>query len=138
LVGYEVLKTGKGHNDMSEPTPKYIIPDKKGPSWAGIKTALLINRDVYSTANVFASFMKEVETATVIGGISGGGGGQPCTFYLPNGWAVTMSGQRMSLDVDKVHIERGVEPDITVTITEENIADKVDSILEKALEELSK
>ena len=48
-----------------------------------------------------------------------------------------MSAQRMSLDVDKVHIERGVEPDIYVTITEQDIANKVDSILEKALEVLS-
>ena len=49
-----------------------------------------------------------------------------------------MSGQRMTLDVDKVHIERGVEPDIKVTITEEDIKNNVDSILEKAIEVLSK
>ena len=82
--------------------------------------------------------MKEVPNATLIGGITGGGGGQPCTYYLPNGWAVTMSGQRMSLDVNKVHIEGGVEPDIYVTITEEDVKNRVDTILEKAIEELSK
>jgi C-terminal processing protease CtpA/Prc len=81
--------------------------------------------------------MKEVPNATLIGGITGGGGGNPCTYYLPNGWAVTMSGQRMSLDVNKVHIEPGVEPDIYVTITEEDTENRVDSILEKAIEVLS-
>ena len=80
---------------------------------------------------------KEVPNATLIGGITGGGGGQPTTYYLPNGWAVTMSATRMSLDVNKVHIEGGVEPDIYVTITEEDKANKVDSILEKAIEVLS-
>lgn len=138
LVGYQAVKTGKGYNDLSEPSALYVVPVDPGNNWADIKTMVLTNRDVYSTANMFASFMKEVPNATVIGGKSGGGGGQPCTFYLPNGWAVTMSGQRLSLDVDKKHIEPGVDPDIYVTITEEDIENKVDSILEKAVELLSK
>ena len=49
-----------------------------------------------------------------------------------------MSGQRLSLDANKQHIEQGVEPDVYVTITEEAIENKVDSILEKAVELLSK
>ena len=137
LVGYEVVKTGKGYNELSEPSALYIIPVDKSRKWADKKTAVLTNRDVYSTANMFASFMKQVPNATLIGGITGGGGGQPTTYYLPNGWAITMSAHRMSLDVNKVHIERGVEPDIYVTITEEDVANKVDSILEKAVEVLS-
>ena len=137
FVGYEVVKTGKGYNDVGSPKSLYIVPTDGGENWADIKTVVLTNRDVYSTANMFASFMTQVPNATLVGGITGGGGGQPCTYYLPNGWAITMSAQRMSLDVDKVHIERGVEPDIYVTITEQDIANKVDSILEKALEVLS-
>lgn len=138
LVGYEVVRGGKGYNDLSEPLALYIVPVNKGKNWADIKTMVLTNRDVYSTANMFASYMKQVPNATLVGGITGGGGGLPCTYYLPNGWAVTMSAQRMSLDVNKVHIERGIEPDINVTITEEDINNKVDSILERAIEELSK
>ena len=98
---------------------------------------LLTNRDVYSAANMFACFMKEVPNVTLVGGKTGGGGGLPCSFYLPNGWTLTMSGQRMTLDVNKIHIEPGVEPDINVTITEEDIQNDVDSILERAIEELS-
>ena len=137
LVGYQVVKTGKEYNDLSKLLDLYIVPVDVENNWADIKTTVLTNRDVYSTANMFASFMKEVPNATLIGGITGGGGGQPCTYYLPNGWAVTMSGQRMSLDVNKVHIERGVEPDIEVTITEEDVANKYDRVLEKAIEVLS-
>lgn len=137
LVGYQVSKTGKGYNDVSEPTALYAVPVDVNKNWADKKTVLLTNRDVYSTANMFACFMKEAPNVTVVGGRSGGGGGLPCTFYLPNGWAVTMSGQKMTLDVNKVHIEPGVEPDIYVTITDEDIANKVDSILEKAIEVLS-
>ena len=137
LIGYDVVKSGKGYNDLSEPLALYIIPINPENKWADIKTTVLTNRDVYSTANMFASYMKLVPNATLIGGITGGGGGLPTSYYLPNGWTITMSSQRMSLDINKVHIERGVEPDIYVTITEEDKANKVDSILEKALEVLS-
>ena len=93
--------------------------------------------EVYSTANLFTCALKHAKNVTQIGGISGGGGGMPMTHYLPNGWAVTMSGQRMTLDVNKVHIERGIEPDIYVTITDEDKNNNIDSILEKAVEVLS-
>lgn len=138
LVGYQVIKDGKGHNDLTEPSAIYIVPSQDGYNWTDMNTVVLTNRDVYSTANMFASYMKEVPNATIIGGITGGGGGDPCTFYLPNGWAVTMSGHRMVLDVNKVHIEAGVKPDIQVDITEEDMANNYDRILEKAIEELSK
>ncbi|MBR5832989.1 MAG: hypothetical protein IKY48_00240 [Bacteroidales bacterium] len=137
MIGYQAVKTGKGYNDLSEPMPLYAIPVDIKNNWSDMKVAVLTNRDVYSTANMFASFMKELPNVTLIGGRTGGGGGQPSTHYLPNGWAVTMSGQRLSLDVNQNHIEPGVEPHINVTITEEDIQNKVDSILEKALEVLS-
>lgn len=137
LIGYQAVKSGKGYNDLSEPSPLYAIPVDADNNWADMKTVVLTNRDVYSTANMFASFMKGFPNVTLVGGKTGGGGGQPSTYYLPNGWAVTMSGQRLTLDVDKHHVEPGVEPDIYVTITEEDIRNKVDSILEKAIEILS-
>lgn len=137
-VGYQLVKSGKGYNDLAEPTPLYVVPmSTKQYDWTNIKTVVLTNRDVYSTANMFACFMKEAPNATLVGGISGGGGGDPTSFYLPNGWTVTMSAHRMTLDKNKVHIEPGVEPDFPVTITDEDIQNKVDSILEKAIEILS-
>lgn len=138
LVGYQSVKTGKGYDDLSEPTALYVVPVDVHRGWADKKTVVLTNRDVYSTANMFACFMKELPNVTLIGGRCGGGGGQPCSFYLPNGWTVTMSGQRLTLDVNKVHIEPGIEPDIYVTITDEDKQNKVDSILERAIAELSK
>ncbi|MBQ1937998.1 MAG: hypothetical protein II364_03445 [Bacteroidales bacterium] len=138
LVGYQVVKSGKGYNDLTEPMPLYMMPVDVNDNWADIETMVLTNRDVYSTANMFASFMKLAPKATLVGGITGGGGGQPTSYYLPNGWTVTMSAQRMSLDLDKVHIEPGVKPDIEVNISDADMAGRVDSILEKALDELLK
>ena len=113
------------------------MPVNTDLNWSDKKTALLTNRDVYSTANQFASFMKQAPNVTLIGGITGGGG-NPTSYYLPNGWTVVMSAHAFTLDVDKKQIEAGVEPDIYVTITDQNIANRVDSIVERAIEELSK
>ena len=137
LIGYDVVKTGKEDSDVSEPIALYAVPAEDGHNWADKKTVVLTNRDVYSTANMFACYMKQAPNVTVIGGKAGGGGGSPTSFYLPNGWTVVMSAHRFSLDVNKEHIEPGVDPDILVTITDEDIANKVDSILEKAIEVLS-
>ena len=137
-IGYDVVKTGKGYNDYSEPIALYAVPADDGYNWADKKTAVLTNRDVYSTANMFASYVKQAPNVTVIGGKSGGGGGSPTSYYLPNGWTVVLSAHRASLNVDKEHIESGVDPDILVSITEEDKANNVDSILEKAIEVLSK
>ena len=135
-VGYESVKLGKAYDDYSEPIPLYVVP--AGGNWADKKTIVLTNRDVYSTANMFACYMKQAPNTTLIGGITGGGGGDPTSFYLPNGWTVTMSAHRIALDVNKQQIEPGVEPDIYVTITEEDKVNKVDTILERAIAELSK
>ena len=136
-IGYSVVKSGKGHNDMTEPTPLYVEPLDPGLKWSEKKTVLLTNRDVYSTANEFTCFMKQAPNVTVIGGITGGGGGNPTSFYLPNGWTIVMSAHTFTLDKDKKQIEAGIEPDILVTITDQDKANNVDTIIEKAIEFLS-
>ena len=98
---------------------------------------LLTNREVYSTANLFTSALKHAENVTQIGGISGGGGGMPMTHYLPNGWVLVFPGNVL-FDVNKQHIESGIEPDIEVTSTDADFNAGRDAILEAALTGLMK
>lgn len=136
LVGYTALKNGKGHNDFSEMQELYCRPSKHH-NWSEKKTMLLTNREVYSTANLFTSALKHAENVTQIGGISGGGGGMPMTHYLPNGWVLVFPGNVL-FDVNKQHIESGIEPDIEVTSTDADFNAGRDAILEAALTELMK
>lgn len=135
VVGYYAIKTGTGHNDMSELKPLHVTPSETY-NWANKKTMLLTNRNVYSTANLFTSAMKLAKNVTQIGGISGGGGAMPMTHYLPNGWLLVFPGN-MLFNVNKEHIEGGVEPDIEVTATDEELAKGRDLILEEAIQQLS-
>jgi C-terminal processing protease CtpA/Prc len=70
---------------------------------------------------------------TQVGGRSGGGGGMPETYYLPNGWALIFP-SNVLLDVQKQHIENGIEPDVEVHISREDKYNEKDVILEKAIE----
>ena len=90
---------------------------------------VLCNRRSYSATNLFVSLMRYAKHATIVGGISGGGGGMPMSYELPCGWTVRFSSVRM-YDRDKNDIEQGVTPDVLVTMQS---TDR-DDIIEKAIE----
>lgn len=135
LVGYSTYKNGSGHDDFAEPKEMYCTPDEKH-NWADKQTAILTNREVYSTANLFTSIMKLAPNAIQVGQTSGGGGGLPMTHYLPNGWCVVFS-SNILLDVNMNHIEPGIAPDYEAEIGDYQTTGK-DGIVEKAIEELMK
>lgn len=129
LVGYITHKVGKGHSDFSSFYPKYV------ESYNGIRfqkpVVVLTNRGCYSAANDFVNVMKNAPNATIVGDMTGGGSGLPFTSELPNGWTVRFSASPM-YDINKNHIEFGIEPDIRVDMTKEDIDKEIDTIIEKA------
>ena len=73
--------------------------------------------------------MRYADRATIVGGISGGGGGMPMSYEMPCGWTVRFSSVRM-YDREKKDIEQGIMPDVMVTMTS---TDK-DDLIEKAID----
>lgn len=69
----------------------------------------------------------------IIGQITGGGGGDVITQELPNGWvaAITIN---YFLDTEGNHIENGVEPDLEIENTLEEIENGIDAILQEAID----
>ena len=135
LVGYSTYKNGPGPDDFVEPFEMHIIPSEEY-NWADKQTALLTNRGVYSTANLFTSALKHAPNVIQVGQTSGGGGGLPMTHYLPNGWLVVFA-SNILLDVNMNHIEPGIAPDYEAVIGDFETTKK-DGIVEKAIEELLK
>ena len=129
IIGYWHHKTGAEHNAFSTLEPMTL-----DASWAAncrwLKpVVVLCNRHSYSAANLFVSMIRYADNATIVGGVSGGGGGMPMSYEIPCGWMVRFSSIRM-YDREKKDIEQGIEPDICVTLQSE---DK-DDIIEKAIE----
>lgn len=110
--GYIRHKTGPGHSDFSEPYPLTYAPAEKGRvTWGATRPVYVItNRSCYSAANHFVSVMKTLPNVHIAGARTGGGGGLPTSYELPNGWSVRLSSSPM-LDRDGHDIEQGIEPD---------------------------
>jgi C-terminal processing protease CtpA/Prc len=135
LVGYSTYKSGKGYDDFEEPAAFYCKPSEEY-NWADKQTALLTNRGVYSTANLFTAVMKHAPNVIQVGQTSGGGGGLPMTHYLPNGWCVVFA-SNIILDSEMNHVEPGIAPDYEAEIGD-YLTTGEDGIIEKAIEELLK
>lgn len=134
LVGFTSHKTGKGHDDFSEPRAEYIEPSKS-IRWQK-HVVLLVNRSCYSAANTFVRNMKEMPLVTVMGDQTGGGSGLPFTSELPIGWSVRFSASP-SFDARMHQIEFGIEPDVKASLDESLAADGKDSMIEEARKRLS-
>lgn len=134
LVGYTSYKTGKGHDDFSEPRAEYIEPSKE-IRWQK-PVVLLVNRSCYSAANTFVRNMKEMPLVTVMGDQTGGGSGMPFTSELPIGWSVRFSASP-SFDARMQQIEFGIKPDVEASLDEALAQEGKDSMIEQARELLN-
>ena len=124
-----IYKDGPGPDDFTAPDEAFIEPEGL-PLPANV--VVLCNRTTYSAANFFVATMKAFPNVRIIGDRTGGGGGAPVGWELPNGWYFNFSSSITWLP-DGFIIEDGVEPDIKVEMSVENAAQGVDDILESAL-----
>lgn len=129
LVGYMCHKTGKGHNDFSEPRAEYLEPSTR-IRWQK-PVVVLTNRGCYSATNTFVRDMKCCKGVTVVGDQTGGGSGLPMSSELPNGWSVRFSACP-HLDKNKQHIEFGIQPDVLCMLDAEDEAKGFDTLIELA------
>ena len=128
LVGYARYKTGKGHNDFSDYYARYVEPDGTNPFHG--KAVVIINRKVYSAANLFVSVMSNLPQVCIMGDNTGGGGGVAISAELYNGWTVNLSTNPM-FDINKRSLEAGIEPDYPVALALDKNNQK-DNIIEAA------
>ena len=128
LVGYIRHKTGKGHEDFSEMHEQWIEPTTRMTWEKGV--VVLTNRGVYSAANEFTKYMRRLG-ATIVGDKTGGGAGMPFSSELPNGWAIRFSACP-TYDSERRCIEDGISPDHSVSLTDEDTSNGIDTIIEYA------
>lgn len=129
LVGYMTHKTGKGHSDFSNPYPVYIEPSN-GIRWQK-RTVVLTNRRSFSATNDFVNSMKQFPLITIVGDKTGGGSGLPFTSEIPCGWSIRFSASPM-LDPQMNQIEFGINPDVKVDMTSEDMQKGKDTMIEYA------
>ena len=131
LVGYMTHKTGPGHNDFSDPAPVYL-ESSTGIRWQK-KAVVLTNRRSFSATNDFVNCMRQLPLVTIVGDKTGGGSGLPFSSEIPNGWFIRFSASPM-YDTDMNQLEFGIDPDIKVDMTSEDMQRGKDTMIEKACE----
>lgn len=148
VYSYMMHKTGKGHDDFSDPEPIYLEPQKDRVSWnASVQpVVVLTNRSCFSATNNFVAAMKSLDgTMTkdsagvsypkmikTLGDRTGGGGGMPFETILPNGWVLRFSACPI-MDSNKQQVEEGIDPDMKVDMDSVSMYEKhVDDIIDSA------
>ena len=129
LVGYMQHKTGPGHNDFSDMEPMYLEPSAR-IRWHK-PVCVLTNRSVFSAANEFVMYMKQLPQVSIVGDHTGGGAGMPFSSSLPNGWGVRFSACP-SYDAQRQSTEFGIAPDYQVNLTDDELRRGEDTIIEFA------
>lgn len=133
-VGYWQHKNGTAHDAFSALEKQQLHKSDMPSSWFR-PVVVLCNRGTYSAANFFVSIMRYANDACIMGGVSGGGGGMPLSYELPNGWIVRFSSVRM-FDVDKHSIESGITP--AVLVDDDPATTDKDEIIEAAIDWIQK
>lgn len=129
-LGAYIEKSGPGHEDQTIPLPVYAEPS--GDFYVEKPVVVLTDRGSYSASSYFAAMFKGLSQVTLVGQVTGGGGGGNSGFQLSNGWLVAVSVSDF-IDKEEKTIENGVEPDIAIENTAEDIANGKDAMLERAL-----
>ena len=129
-------KSGPAHDDFGNEL-QYSLESGTRPS-CKVPVVLLTNRRCYSATNTFTGVMSQLPSVTIMGDQTGGGGGIPVDFELPNGWRYRFSASQSFIYQNNslVEIEEGVAPDIRLDLDPENLATGTDDILEAALDRL--
>jgi len=131
FIGSYIEKSGPGHQDVTAPIEMKVEPSDE--FHFGLPITILTNRLSYSASSYFASMFGALDSVTLVGQVTGGGGGGNYSYQLSNGWIVAVSVSDY-LDIDGSSIEPGVKPDVSIENTAEDIAQGRDRMLEKAME----
>ncbi len=131
-LGYGYRKNGPLRTDFTKAKTFELSPSRRNIIYQK-PVFVLINRGTYSAANYYAAFMSVLPNVTLIGDRTGGGGGIPISFDLPNGWQYRMSASYTTLP-NGMSIESGVAPDVEVATGAEDELKLKDQIIERALE----
>lgn len=95
---------------------------------------ILTNRFTFSAAERFVLTAHAINNATIIGDTTAGGSGTPVACELSNGWILRTSNTQTQLLSGVDFQGKGIAPDITVVLSDDDLKNTNDAILNRAIE----
>ncbi|MDR2274830.1 MAG: hypothetical protein LBF27_28235 [Sphingobacterium sp.] len=132
LLGYHILSPT---NKKLVSGPQKLIPVNRNPK---AKFYFLIAESTQSAPETVLDVVKYWKLGTLIGKHTSGANGNINTLFLPGGIMVTFSGIKVMNSDGTEHHLKGITPDYEVDYTLDDVVQKRDPFLEKALELISK
>lgn len=126
-------KTGPGPQDFGNTLQYSIQPQGKNHYLKPV--VLLTNARCYSATNTFTALTKSLDQFLHVGDTTGGGGGIPADYELPNGWNYRFSVSRSFLP-NGFNIEHGLPPDTAFDLDPTELASGKDGYIDYALSTL--
>jgi len=125
-------KNGPGPNDFSQAVPWYVEPT--GGTRYTKPILLLTSRWTGSAGETFTLAMDELDHVTLLGDYTSGAFSDNIARELPNGWFCFMSIGDYRASDGQSYEGIGIEPDIHLVTTREDILAGRDRVLEQAAE----
>lgn len=123
-------KIGPGANEFGNSLQYSIQP--QGNFRYHKPVVLLTNARCYSATNTFTALSKSLDNFTHVGDTTGGGGGIPADYELPNGWRYRFSVSRSFLP-NGFNIENGLPPDTAFDLDPAVLAGGTDAYIDYAI-----
>lgn len=124
-------KSGPAREQFDGPFSYTIKPSGKFQFTKPV--VILVNRKSYSAATFFPAIMSAFPHVCIMGDQTGGGGGIPYHFDLPNGWDFRLSTTK-TIDSKGRNIEAGIPPDVAASLQPSDEKQGKDTMIEQALE----
>jgi hypothetical protein len=133
LWALSYTRSSPEHTDFSKPQQKFIDPDGE-KNLSHTPVVLLTNKNTQSAAELFTMMMAVLPNVTIVGDTTMGIFSDTRVEKLPNGWEYRLSIMKTTDHKSGWFEGKGIEPDILVENSEDDIKRGVDRVLEKAID----
>jgi len=124
-----------GREDPTWASESEMIAPRNGVRYAG-PIVILVNAVTNSSSEDFAIILQQAGRATIVGQRTAGGSGNPLSSLLPGGGVFEVSTFKATYPDGTEYASLGIEPDVAVQITIQDVIDGVDRTLETAIDAL--
>lgn len=128
-----LYRTGPGPADFDRITGVRLSKPERASHQFAKPVIVLQNRRSYSATNTFAALMSQQDSVRLLGDTTGGGGGLPVDYELPNGWYFRFSATRELMPNGR-DLELGIPPDVVVSQDSASSRQGKDRLIERALD----